>query len=232
MAIFIEVIEGPHQGQKYLLDEGMSLGRAKADLLIPDSKVSSNHAYVSYDKLKDQYLLIDNDSSNGIIVNQQKVKKVALLHGVNFQLGRTKFRVQHIPDLKVQEEDVAQHMRWTAVLRFLLPQLNITIDNKKEKPALFSNLVKLEFTQGIQVGESIPLAYGPRAFGSGTMNHRILEKNCPEIAFYLIPEQGALFFKTLHPDQVLLNNSEIEEAPLKGGETITIDNTVIKVHIT
>lgn len=230
MAIFIEIIDGANLGQKYLLDEGLYLGRSRADIMIADSKVSSSHAYVTHDSIKDQYFLIDNESSNGILVNQQKVKKVALLNGVNFQLGKTKFKVHHVHDFKVQPEDITEHMRWTTILKFLLPTITPPAATWQDQDIkLFEKPIILEFTQGIQMGDSMVFAYGPRTIGSETMNHRISEKECPPEAFYLIPDEKNIYFKTSFPEKVLLNNSSIEESVLKTNDEIKIGHTIMKV---
>ncbi len=90
------------------------MGRSKADIVIKDPKISSTHAQFARDG-KGQFVLLDMDSSNGLHINGRRVKKVALLSGVIFEVGRTQFKVVNV------EEEIATNfsriITWRSTLR-------------------------------------------------------------------------------------------------------------------
>jgi len=70
-----------------------TMGRSRdRDVVVPDPNVSRNHAeirHVGYD-----YFLIDLDSTNGVEVNGQMVKRHALADGDVITMGTTEIRVE------------------------------------------------------------------------------------------------------------------------------------------
>ncbi len=66
-------------------DEGLSLGRSpECDLVIDSPGVSSHHA--SIEKRKGLYVLIDNNSTNGVYVNGKQIKEQVLNYRDEIQL--------------------------------------------------------------------------------------------------------------------------------------------------
>ncbi len=104
MAFYLEVLSGKHSGVKISVHEGLAIGRKKGDLLLDDDpKVSGLHAKIILDN-KNQFVLVDQDSSNGMILSGRKVKKIAMLPGVTFRIGSTHFKVVVEEELNLNPE--------------------------------------------------------------------------------------------------------------------------------
>ena len=81
----------------YRLDGTVTvLGRSRqCDVVINDPNVSRRHAEVRREGA--EYVLVDLDSTNGIMVNGQEVKRAALAEGDRLQLGTTGLRFESRP---------------------------------------------------------------------------------------------------------------------------------------
>ena len=81
----------------YRLDAPVTvLGRSRqCDVVINDPNVSRRHAEVRREG--DGYVLVDLDSTNGITLNGQGVKRAALAEGDRLQLGTTGLRFENRP---------------------------------------------------------------------------------------------------------------------------------------
>lgn len=202
------------------------MGRSKADIVIKDPKISSTHAQFVLDG-KGQLTLQDLDSSNGIHISGRRVKKVALLPGVIFEVGRTQFKV-----ITVEEEqaiDFSRFVTWRTILRESLIDAPDKISNSKAGIQSFTPTLRLQFLQGIQAEEEIILGYGPRTAGSNGLDIELLDEDAPRDAFELIPGPGMVEIKIKARGQVLLNNKSISSDMLKDGDLISVGNTLIKV---
>jgi hypothetical protein len=72
------------------------LGRSRqCDVVLNDPNVSRRHAEVRREG--DDYVLVDLDSTNGLTVNGQEVKRAALTDGDQVQLGTTGLRFERQP---------------------------------------------------------------------------------------------------------------------------------------
>lgn len=84
---------GPLAGQTKMVSTGMSIGRAgDNDLAIPESTVSGNHCRIDYKG--DQYVITDLNSTNGTIVNGNKVSACAIKQGDRIKLGKVNIVVK------------------------------------------------------------------------------------------------------------------------------------------
>ena len=83
------VVQGVEQGTRFdLLDRPLALGRdARNEIRILDSEVSRLHATIQ--KVKDDYVLTDRNSSNGTFVNGGVIRSHVLVDGDQIQLGNT-----------------------------------------------------------------------------------------------------------------------------------------------
>ena len=84
----LRVIEGEGKGKVYKLvgKTRFSIGRStKSDLRLKDAKVSRVHCYI--ERVDGKFVLTDNESANGTIVNGDIVQKVDLQAGDYLRLG-------------------------------------------------------------------------------------------------------------------------------------------------
>jgi pSer/pThr/pTyr-binding forkhead associated (FHA) protein len=72
------------------------IGRAEeADVTIEDNRISSKHAVLL--EQDGEWYMSDLGSGNGIVVGQQRVKKLELRDGVQFRIGMTEFTAKGFP---------------------------------------------------------------------------------------------------------------------------------------
>ncbi len=75
----------------------MVLGRGQdADAIIEDSRISGKHATLT--QQGDRWFMVDLGSGNGVVVEKQKVAKLALHDGVVFRLGTVEFEAIEFGD--------------------------------------------------------------------------------------------------------------------------------------
>jgi pSer/pThr/pTyr-binding forkhead associated (FHA) protein len=226
MVTFIEIIDGPSEGSRFKIEEGLTIGRSKADIVVKDPKISSTHAQIAINS-KGQYVMIDMESSNGLHINGRRVKKVALLSGVIFEVGRTQFKV-----LQVEETEAADFSRlitWRSTLGGYLHGVEAPSRSENLSFQSFSPALRLQFVQGIQTDEEIILGYGPRQAGSDSLDIELLDEEAPRWAFELHAGAGAVEIKIQAAGQVLLNKKTVDSEVLKDGDLISVGNTLIKV---
>jgi hypothetical protein len=92
LQLYLEIENGPMAGQKFELRLGVVIGRKSGDIIVKDSKMSGEHARV-IEQLAGQLTLVDDESVNGIVFENQRVRVLNLTLGVRFRLGNTQFRV-------------------------------------------------------------------------------------------------------------------------------------------
>lgn len=226
MVTFIEIIEGAAEGSRFKIEEGLTLGRSKADIVIKDPKISSTHAQIALNS-KGQYVLVDMESSNGLHINGRRVKKVALLSGVIFEVGRTQFKVITVEE--TEAVDFSRIITWRSTLSGFLHGMQTPERAEGLSLQGFSPALRLHFVQGIQTDVEIILGYGPRQAGSDSLDIELLDEEAPREAFELHAGPGAVEIKILAPGQVTLNKKSVDTEMLKDGDVIGVGNTLIKV---
>lgn len=226
MALLIEIIAGEPLKKCFRVEVGKTLGRSKADILLPDAKISGTHAKFDLDN-KSQLILVDLESANGIIFNNKKVKKVAMLPGVKFQVGLTVFVIKEVDDKAA--EKMLPALGWKDSIKHSFAKTPVT-----PKPAtvdFFSSMIELEFILGFQVEEKIPLGYGPRLAGSSSWDIEIKDLKVPENAFEIRPEQNKPLLVNLCDDLLTVNNRPVSNHFLENGDTIEVGATIIRINI-
>jgi pSer/pThr/pTyr-binding forkhead associated (FHA) protein len=226
MVTFLEILAGPHEGSRYRLDAGIQVGRTKGHIQINDPKVSALHAQIELDG-KGQFVLVDLESSNGLIINGRRVKRVALLPGVSFEIGRTPCRVVTVND--VEAEDYGRVVTWRTALQDALTDHKGRNETLALSGKIFAPLLKLRFIQGVQSDQIITLGYGPRVFGANTLDIELLDPGAPSLAFEISPVPGGAQIKNLSDRSVLLNNHMLKTETLTDGDVISVGSTLIKV---
>src|SRR5690606_15681225 len=76
----------------------------KCQIVLNDPEVSGVHAIIR--KTLINCILEDQNSSNGTILNGERINKAELTNGDNFQIGSTIFSVQIKSDLLEAEQDI------------------------------------------------------------------------------------------------------------------------------
>lgn len=88
MKISLAIIKGARAGFIYHLEKPYVLvGRGKVDLIIPDKEISRKH--VAIEVRNDKIFLRDLGSTNGTIINNQKVSITEVSDQTEFRIGQT-----------------------------------------------------------------------------------------------------------------------------------------------
>lgn len=229
MALYFEILEGEEKGQRFRIHEGVQIGRSQGQVRLKDTKASGLHAEVEKDG-KGQLILIDKDSFNGLRINSQKVKRIALMPGVIFQIGKTLFKVVSLfnedADIRNREEREAH---WSDIILKAIDKIQIPGSISSHPVMAFPEPLELKFIEGIQTGTSYILGYGPRKIGGASFDIELEEDSAPAIAFEINMEENNFVFKTLFPGQVFLNGMSVSQENIRAGDLISIGHSVIEV---
>jgi len=96
LEIYIRVIDGREKGTVYPLTKPrITIGRANSDVIINDALSSRVHC--SLEVMGPAVLLRDLDSTNGTLVNDQRIKTATLSNGSTFRIGGHSFQLIIIP---------------------------------------------------------------------------------------------------------------------------------------
>lgn len=226
MIVYLESLDGPTQGSLFLLENGSVLGRSRGDIILKDSKISSSHAKVSVDAMG-RYTMIDLDSANGLTVGEQRVKKVSLLQGLVFKIGRLSFRVHEGAIQDIERLNIIKP--WRSRLSELLNKVELKDQEIKGSGRPFIPAIKLEFIQGIQYAQSVTFYYGPRLAGKHALDLELLDPEAPERAFEIIPQGRSAKIKVYNPEKVLINNYSLADHVLSEGDLIGLGSSLIQV---
>jgi hypothetical protein len=85
----LTVLQGPLAGEIFpLIDDVTTIGSMKGNtIIIQDGSVSRRHAAIKIDQMR--YEVADMNSTNGVLVNGQKIHKIFLRDGDRIQIGST-----------------------------------------------------------------------------------------------------------------------------------------------
>lgn len=226
MVLFIEVLDGPHQGSRFKIEHGHKIGRNRGEIALNDEKISGEHAQFELDN-KGQYVLIDLNSSNGILLSNRRVRRVAMMPGVTFRLGRTNFQVLAAENPNVEEFARVRSWRENLVEKLPIDWVQNKMVEGRGQP--FSPTLKLRFVQGVQADETLHLGYGPRVAGANSLDIDLRDPEAPDLAFEILPGEGLAQIKNLCRNKLSLNNQPVETETLQDGDLIRIGGTLIKV---
>ncbi len=218
----LEILNSDLKDQVFSIETNLSIGRKDRDILLTDESISSHHADIKVLK-NNRVILIDNNSKNGIKLNLNGERKseIILEDGLEFFIGRVHCKVNLIS----KNSDGEFH-------EFIKKHLD-KFPNKNINLSPFPDHIYLHFLSGIQKGSYFLVCYGPRNFGSSSIEFPLLDGFAPDNAFSLTPSNDGkdILFKTEEPEQVLLNKKSIGEAtPISYGDQISFGDTLIMVH--
>jgi pSer/pThr/pTyr-binding forkhead associated (FHA) protein len=227
MNLRLIVIEGPRRGEEFTVKDEIVIGRKKGDLQLLDDKASNLHAKVYSD---DKILYIEDlGSSNGTLVNGEKIEKAEIKAGDVISIGSTLLRVDVYVDKKKSKietgswQELADKLLASALQRFE----KLPVPVKRCGP--FTDVVELEFTRGLQAGSSYFFGFGPRQIGAHCSDALLFEPDAPGVAFELHPSGDAVCEFRSSVEGVLVNNVQVKSQKLKNGDRISFGQTIIVV---
>ena len=233
--LYLEVISGPSSGRAIKIQEGLRVGRSRGEFRIDDPRISSLHAQIIKHS-KGIFVLLDQQSHNKILFNGERVDKIALMPGIQFILGDTKFRVSdQAPSLAaspsneliVASKDIAPSAFLGDLNAFLSQDRHISMPVEIQ---FFETPLWLVFEQGPEFGRSLGLTYGPRFIGRESKDIILSEPSAPPTAFSLVPtlgERNSVNFVTQYPAIVRLNGESIQKQCIQKSSTVQIGKTRI-----
>lgn len=227
--MFLRVVKGPLIGQHFQIKEGARVGRSSGDIIITDPKISSTHAQIELNQ-KGEFCFVDLNSGNGTWLDEQRVKRVVLMPGVQFRIGQTVLEVisDAVPAAASSNAQSEILSGWRARLAEGVSEL-IAENPEPTAIAAFKPAVVVEFVGGNHTGEKRLLGYGPRRFGSKSLDMEILDSGVPSLAFEITPEDGAAIFVSHNKNLIEVNGKLVATSPLRSGDIIGIGKTKIKV---
>lgn len=225
--ILLEVTSLTGEVSKYRIEEGIQIGRDQGHILLADPKASGLHAQVELDG-KGQLILQDLNSTNGLLINGRRVKRIALLPGVSFEIGRTHCKVVELP-----ESEAAAYSRvvtWRTIVKEKFAQHGaVNRETVASEIQVFTPPVVLNFVKGIQTNDVITLGYGPRILGAQSLDLELLDQEAPAQAFEIRPGPGAAILNNLSASAVTVNNRGVSSTSLNEGDIIAVGNTEIRI---
>jgi len=232
MGLAFEIIEGSQVGRVFPVRDGHVLGRTTGEIRIKDdARISSAHARVQKDA-RGGLLLVDEGSSNGLQINGATVRRIKILPGVQFYVGKTKFKVIEIElDLPVETPELdSESKSWQDVFSQTLATLELKNTDPNPVFGPFSPLLQLLFVEGLQADQEVILGFGPRHFGSDSLDIELHDPLSPPIAFILEPTPAGPQLRTQFPKLVRVNGQSNQEQQLQPGDKIQVGHTLIEVR--
>lgn len=232
MSFSLKVVAGPLKDQIIPIEKPVSLGR-QGDIVLDDPKVSGIHAHIEK-STSGRWMIKDNESKNGIRINDIRIKAVTLRHGLIFYIGDSGFEVFNPDEAKNApggrpSKPVKKQKFWYEALAEFLAKNKKPFKDKAIPLAPLEPALVLEFVRGVQMNSKWVLGYGPRKLGAKSVDLPIWEKNAPDVCFEIKPTADGILFSTAHSDIVKLNNQSIDKKVLNVGDTITVHDTMIEV---
>ena len=210
-------LSGGSVAKKTIYKKELTLGRGpEQDVQVPDIKASREHVIIR--EVGGQFILEDQNSRNGTIVNNQKVSKVALVDGDEINIGnfRILFKLEAMKAISQEQSE-------------LIDQETTQIGMSDREPTSAVKDLSLRLTSGPQSGIIITL--GDKLLIGRTKcdlnvndtkvsrHHASIEKR----------KDGYLF-----TDLKSTNGSQINDQPIKSkilvrGDVIKVGETLLQV---
>ncbi|GEM_PF-3078381 len=248
-------LSGPLKDQTIEIRTGLRIGRSRGELILPDPLVSALHAQVAKHP-KGAFVLVDKGSNNKILFQGTRVEKLALLPGIKFQLGASLIEVvefdptkatiylkstsEGLDSLKVinssegLNSDEIKILSWQDKLLLALSALSPHYHSQSSQITMpFMPPLIFKFTRGPEYNRVIPIGFGPRYFGSESMDILIKDSGLPpQNLFTVSPNSNGLpFFTTEFSSLVLINGKSYSEAILNHNDTLCFGSSCLKLTI-
>lgn len=228
MALYLVAKSGPSQGESWEVSDGLTFGRKGTSIHLADSKVSSQHARIALNE-EGRFEVIDLASKNGLILNGEKVRRVPLEPGCEFEIGQTHFQVLEMGSRPEETKAPAkQKKKWNEVLVAFFRRNLFEFENQPRELLPLRPALVLDFLKGPQAETRWVLGYGPRRAGRLSVDLPILEAQASETCFEIFPSPDGIIFKALGPE-VRLNGRTVSSETLRIGDRIQIFDTELEV---
>lgn len=228
-SIKLHFIEGPRQGEDIIVKDDIIIGRSQGDITLRDNKVSNPHAKILIQK--NSLEIEDLKSTNGTLVNGQKIEKVTIKIGDVITLGKTKLAIHSVLQVPKLKEEIKKDSWQDEVDRALALALKLGESlaiPKKTQFGYFHPPVVLEFIEGIQAGQEMAFGFGPRLVGGHCSDSLLYDADAPPIAFELgCLRDGGCEIRVRH-EGVLINGNKIQKHRLTPGDQIAVGSTLIR----
>ena len=238
--LLFRILDGPHNGTRAPVREGLTIGRKDGDLIVKDSKMSVKHARVEW--RENEWVLVDLGSSHKIKVEGDRFAEVVIYPGLQFVIGSTNFEVLERPKVeKVKDQNFeftgsvevpVEALTWREILSTLIAKaqtLQVTRPSALVRP--FPTTVRFEFVSGVQHGTIWNLGYGPREAGATSFDLPLFDSAAADSAFLIDTAEGKVLFRAGSGSIVRLNGrvASIDPTELRSGDRIEFGKTRIRV---
>jgi pSer/pThr/pTyr-binding forkhead associated (FHA) protein len=233
MFLKLKVIRGLLTGNEFTIKDEIIIGRSRADLSLNDPNASSPHAKI-YTVSQGLVIIEDLDSSNGLYVNTDRVKRKELKRGDIITIGKTQLEVLLVGKdeagaLAEQPAEGFDQNSWQNVVISALQKHLTAAALSQNKAKGFFPPLKLEVIQGLQTGHVWHLGFGPRVLGSQCGDLQLSDQGCPPQAFELTSlENGSVNIKSLCSD-LKVNEKEQNNYRLSNGDVISCGTVRLRV---
>jgi len=225
----LSIIKGSAEGQTIQLGHGVSgisLGRsADNDVVVDDPLVSRHHARIS--QQNGQYVIVDSGSSNGTVVNGNKVQTQSLSPGAVIKLGDTELVYQG-PTIKGSNQPVKAAAPGRDVVSDVvapgqghLPTK--TVFGKRPAPVM----AWLAVRSGPQKGKTFDLAGTDATIGRSSSNDIQLDDTGVSRNHALLGFKNGRFtvLDAGSASGTIVNGEKLAGGILQGGGTLTVGDT-------
>ena len=220
MRLYLEIISGPAKGQKFHFKRSISLGRKGTDVAIDDGKLSQIHAFFKFNR-PNEWVLLDNNSRNGLWVNGIREAKIKVTDGMEVLVGESIIRCRLIE--KVSSKTSESFLDWIRGLRLRVKNHELELFEVKPE-------IRIRVVEGQQTGKIWEIFYGPRYAGYNHEDLCLYDEGAPKDAFEIRVQEGRPLFYTNHPTQVFLNKQSMREQRLAPGDIIQVGESKILVE--
>ena len=174
----LEILTGPFQGQKYTFRSHLTIGRRSDNTVrLIDAKASRNHARII--ATDEGFFIEEMKSSNGTVVNGEKIESRRLRPGDNITIGFTELLFS---EREISKSEIRDPLATIAIER-KMPDLTQTqiVGQVSAAEGDYLSLQRLQAIMRIN-----------RAIGGDLVLEMVLEKMLEAIILMFGPERGAV----------------------------------------
>ena len=174
----LEILTGPFQGQKYTFRSHLTIGRRSDNTVrLIDAKASRNHARII--ATDEGFFIEEMKSSNGTVVNREKIESRRLRPGDNITIG---FIELLFSEREISKSEIRDPLATIAIER-KMPDLTQTqiVGQVSAAEGDYLSLQRLQAIMRIN-----------RAIGGDLVLEMVLEKMLEAIILMFGPERGAV----------------------------------------